>query len=232
MQTSAAEVAFEIATPMELERGSYSASQRDKYNRIYSQPESERPEPNDFVVECLRRIAARRERDGLIAAVGSAADPPGAELTALDAGMGDGPNTIALAQAGYRTFGFDFSDVGVNRARKRAADLQLSIDAQVDFYSEGYLQPESWDVLALMYFGFSPYDNAERRERVKNSVKPGGYIIYESPGGVRNDVLRCFLDWEIILYEMDWGARHWESGRPVNDPGPRTRLLVRRPLSP
>ncbi len=234
-------VAFEPAAPLELERGSYGESQRDKYNRIFSQPQSERPAPNVFLVECLQRIAAQRQREKVERATSNSntkaritSPAPVAttddSLTALDAGMGDGRNTIALAQYGYHTVGFDMADVGVNRARKRAAELGLTIDAQVDLYAEKYLQEKSWDVLALMYFGFSPYDGQENRERVKNSVKPGGYIIYEVPGGhLQNDLLRVFMDWEIIVYEMDWGVRQWESGRPVDNPGQRTRLLVRRP---
>ena len=36
--------------------------------------------------------------------------------------MGEGRNTIALAQRGYHAVGFDVSDVGVNTARGSAAE--------------------------------------------------------------------------------------------------------------
>jgi len=214
-------IAFESAAPLELERGSYGASRRDHYNRIYSRPESERPEPNEFLVECLDRIDALKRREA------EAPSQPIEDVTpmALDMGMGDGRNTIVLAQRGYHTVGFDMADIGVNRARRRAAEMGLTIDARVDLFGDRYLEPNHWDLVVKVYFDVDHND----LERIKQSVKTGGHIIIEFPGHYpNNDSLRDFLDWQIIVYEMDWGTRQWERANPVTSPGMRTRLLVRR----
>lgn len=201
---------------MELEARSYGASKRDRFNRIFERPESERSAPNAFLVECLGRIASTRERES----------PDSVAGDALDVAMGDGRNTIALAQHGYRVVGFDMADVGVNRARKRAADLGLTIDARVDTFGDAYFQPDQWDVVALMYFGVDAND----LERIKSSVKPGGYLIMERAGGDSgNGTLRSFLDWHIEVYESGWGSRDWASNLPDPGEGIRTHLLARRP---
>jgi SAM-dependent methyltransferase len=224
-------VAFEQAAPLELEPGSYVASQRDHYNRIYARPESERPPANEFLMECLERIDALNEREQSATAPHSDKNSSGnnSSPTALDIAMGDGRNTIALAQRGYRTVGFDFSDVGVNRARRRAAELGLAIDARVDTFRDEYLREAAWDVVAMMYFSVG----GNQLQRIKQSVKPGGHMIIEFAGHYpTNDTLRDFLDWQIIVYEMDFGHREWASKQPNPGPGIRTRLLVRRPVGP
>jgi SAM-dependent methyltransferase len=215
--------AYEPAAPLHLEPRSYAASQRDHYNRVYARPESERPPANAFLLQCLDRLdASRRE-----AAPSGHADA--ASLTALDIAMGDGRNTIALAQHAYRTVGFDFSDVGVNRARRRAAELGLTIDARVDTFRDDYFLPDQWDVVAMMYFGVDAND----LRRVKQSVKPGGHLIMEFAGTEpANNTLAEFLDWHVIIYEADAGGRDWALKQPDPGPGPRTRLLARRPVQP
>lgn len=231
-------VEFEPAEPLDLEPGSNLASQRDHYNRIYAEAEGEQPEPNEFLVECLDRIDAlnKRERSATTQPDNQSALPRGdgrpthpSAPAALDIAMGDGRNTIALAQRGYRTVGFDIADVGVNRARRRAAELGLTIDARVDTFSDAYLQPGRWDVVAMMYFSVGRDD----LERIKQSVKPGGHLIMEFAGHhPNNDTLRGFLDWQIVLYEIDFGHRDWAAKQPNPGAGMLTRLLVRRPVEP
>jgi SAM-dependent methyltransferase len=231
------EVAFQVAAPIELEPRSYIAGQRDHYNRIYAQPESERPPPNEFLLHCLDVIDAQRQHEAKKAeATNAAADSP-VNRTALDIAMGDGRNTIALAQRGYQTFGYDMSDVGINRARKRAAELGLTINAQVGTSMQPYLQPGRWDIVALMYYGVD--DNTI--QQLKQSIKPGGYLIVEYttifPAEPRREgdstlnwTLNRFIDWEIIHYEYAIGPVQWKQKRPVDhEPAPRIRVLARRP---
>lgn len=208
---------FDAARPLELERGSYLASQRDHYNRIYAARASESSAPNTFLVECLDRIDAIQRLESADAT----------SRDAMDIAMGDGRNTIAMAQRGYRVVGMDISDVGVNTARRRAAELGLAIDARVDLFSDAYLQEDRWDLVALMHFGV----DANVLERVRRSVRPGGWLIMERSGGdAENGLLRRVLDWDVVVYESAIGERDWSAKRPRPDDGWRTRLLVRRPI--
>src|SRR5258708_2247275 len=50
---------------------------------------------------------------------------------ALDLGMGEGRNSIYLAQLGWHVTGVDSAEAGVVKARKRAESLGLKIDARV-----------------------------------------------------------------------------------------------------
>src|SRR4051794_20094808 len=55
--------------------------------------------------------------------------PPG---RALDLGMGQGRNTIFLAQQGWDATGVDLSNVAVTQANARASDLKVKINAIID----------------------------------------------------------------------------------------------------
>jgi SAM-dependent methyltransferase len=236
------------AEPLRLEKGSYAASQRDHYNRVYAAIPPEQSIPNPFLLQCLALIDAEADYQRALAAekvqrearagasVGAAPietraddaplnNQPPPSRTALDAGMGDGRNTIALARHGFAATGFDFSDVGVNRARWRAAELGLAIDARVSLSDDSYWEAERWDIVALMYF------TSTGLERAKQSIKPGGHLIIEYAGeDAGNRTLRELLDWQIIIYETALGERQWESKQPVRGQGLRTRVLARKPM--
>lgn len=238
-QETSAPAAYEAALPMELEPRSSIEGQRDHYNRVYAESGSEHPPANEFLLYCLDLIDAQRQHEAEAGKRADTAANAETALTALDIAMGDGRNTIALAQRGYRTTGFDMSDVGVNRARKRAADLGLTIEANVSYFDDRYLQPEHWDVVAMMYFGVD--DRA--LESLKNAIKPGGYLIIEFstsfPDAPRragdstlNWTLHRYDDWEIIHYEYAIGPVQWTQKRPVdNVDAPRIRVLARKPAA-
>lgn len=50
---------------------------------------------------------------------------------ALDVGIGDGRNAIFLAQRGCDVTGIDLAEVGIAKAKKRAAELGLKLNALV-----------------------------------------------------------------------------------------------------
>jgi hypothetical protein len=79
----------------------------DYWDRFYLNPESKvNRAPNAFLVEMTK---GRR---------------PG---VALDYAMGEGRNSIFLAQLGWQVWGFDPSAAGVALANKRAAALELTL---------------------------------------------------------------------------------------------------------
>ena len=80
----------------------------DQYNAIYSDDAEQAilsHAPNAFLVKFAKTLKPGR---------------------ALDVGMGQGRNTIYLAQQGWQVTGFDLSDAGVKLARERATKLRPS----------------------------------------------------------------------------------------------------------
>lgn len=209
--------------------------QESRYNRVYggsSQEEVFNQAPNAFLLECLDRIAPPPFSAPPPAPAGpaSAAPPPGdsapdpllaaaeppAAPTAIDIGMGSGRNALALAQRGFRVTGIDISEVGVEKARARAAELGLELDAIVADVREFDFGVARWDVIVLMYFW--PQDDMDR---IKQSLKPGGHIIIEDFSNERrgeltpewepqrNTLLKSLLNWDIVVYEHDSLPKDW-----------------------
>lgn len=211
-------------TPLQLEGGL--ATIRDAYNQTYAnrsiQPNGYRLEPNAFLLESLDRIAAQQAFEQRVRHALPLAQP-----CALEVAMGDGRNAIALAQRGYQTTGFDLSDVGVNRARQRAAALGVSnrLSAQLaDAYTFDYGK-DRWNLIVMMYF----YPGPNYMQRIKDAIKPGGYYILEvKDESHANEILAQFIDWEVIHYEHDRLQRDWTPSYSPG-PGPCLRLLVRKP---
>ncbi len=217
--TTHSEVAFEPVQQLLLEPGL--ASTRDQYNSSYAHADFQQ-EPNAFLIQMLNQIAKMRELDQRNPQFMPDPDP-----TALEIAMGNGRNAIPLAQHGYRTLAFDLSDVGVNQARKKAAELGL-VDRlhaiTADAYAFDYGR-EKWNVVVMMYFRMA-WDHLPK---VKDSVKPGGYIIVEFQDiNTTNETLAQFMDWTIVHYEHDHLPRDWGPGAK-HSPGMLLRLVARKP---
>ena len=220
--TSQPEVTFEPVQPLDLE-GSQ-AYTRDQYNKSYSTPGFQL-EPNAFLIQTLNQIAKVREVEQPNPQLKPDPDP-----TALEIAMGNGRNAIPLVQHGYRTVAFDLSDVGVNLARRKAAELGLGdrlSAVAADAYNYDY-GTEEWNIVVMMYFRMT----FNYLSKVKDSVKPGGYIIMEfQDTNITNETLAQFMDWTIVHYERDYLPRDWGPGRKYS-PGPILRLVARKPKAP
>ena len=95
---------------------------------------------------------------------------------ALDIGMGQGRNSLYLAEQGWQVTGIDVSDEGVAQANRQAAEKGLELRAlveSVDTYDYGV---EKWDLVIGMYMHGHITRNVER---IIASVKPGGLLLIE-----------------------------------------------------
>jgi SAM-dependent methyltransferase len=100
--------AVAAAAQIEALRKGLIVEEGEFYDGIYSKGPKFNAEPNKLLVEAIEGRA-----------VG----------TALDAGMGQGRNTLFLAQQGWEVTGFDPSAVGLKQARRNAAEEGVKIDA-------------------------------------------------------------------------------------------------------
>ena len=135
------------------ERGA--SSEIERWNRILT---AEKPhfntKPNAFLVE----IASTRK--------------PG---TALDVGMGQGRNSIWLAQQGWDVTGFDPADRAVALALENAQKAGVHLKTEVKKMEDFDFGESRWDMIVLSYVGAR-----EMPEVIQRALKPGGVVVVEA----------------------------------------------------
>ena len=145
--------------------------------------------PNAFLVEMIKGVKPGRS---------------------LDVGMGQGRNTVYLAQQGWDSVGFDPADRAVAAAQDQAKTLGVKITthiARAENFDWGEAQ---WDLIVLSYVGGREYV-----DKVQRALRPGGMVILEafhrdatktrSIGGPvvfdSNELLKLFDALRVVRYE-------------------------------
>jgi SAM-dependent methyltransferase len=162
----------------------------ERWNRILTAPDPAfNTSPNAFLVAVTKGLKPGRS---------------------LDVGMGQGRNTIYLAQQGWDSVGFDPADRAVAAARERAAALGVTITTQVA-RAEAFEWGESrWDLIVLSYVGAREY-----AAKVARALRPGGMVVVEGfhrdttktrpIGGAvvfdTNELLQLFAPLRVVRYE-------------------------------
>lgn len=155
---------------------------------------------------------------------------------ALDLAMGDGRNALLLAEKGFTVTGIDVSEVALEKARAKAKEKGLALDARKqDLFTFDYGK-EEWDLISIVYFNPA----LGLAAKLKDAVKPGGLIVIEGQGSEHqgggpppatrfkpNELLRTFSDWRILHYEDGRFESDWNPGPPTHV----VRLLARKPAA-
>jgi len=94
---------------------------------------------------------------------------------ALDVAMGEGRNTIWLAQQGWDVTGFDPADQAVAAARAKAHQLGLAIRTEITTMEQFDFGENRWDLILLSYAGCS-----QIARQVEKALKPGGILVEEA----------------------------------------------------
>lgn len=95
----------------------------------------------------------------------------------LDVAMGEGRNAVFLAKEGFQVKGFDISPVGLDHAKKLAADQHVEISADpadLDLYLMGLMEYDS-----IIMMNFRPSVPRYYSELVR-ALKQGGTLLIES----------------------------------------------------
>ena len=153
---SGAAFAQQTAPPAARPPASSTEAQRERWNRIFSEPRPNiRTEANEFVV----RVASELK--------------PGA---ALDIGMGVGRNALFLARRGWTVTGVDLSDTAVEKARKEAEAGKLALTAvREDMFKFDY-GTDRYDLVVFTYMGGEAQGMADK---ITAALKPGGLLVIE-----------------------------------------------------
>ncbi len=193
------------------------------YDQTYGQPltgslekDGFKTAPNAFLVEAAQMLKA-----------------PG---RALDVGTGMGRNAIHLATLGWDVTGIDLSAEGLKVLAANAAKAKLHVATVRTSYLDYDFGVARWDLVAMI-LSWAPIEDPAFLARLKASVKPGGYVMFEHvlqrstnpfPPGVhapeRGAMKQYFGDFEIVvLRELDdygdWGG----------PPTAHVRMLARKP---
>jgi 2-polyprenyl-3-methyl-5-hydroxy-6-metoxy-1,4-benzoquinol methylase len=133
----------------------------------------------------------------------------------LDVGMGQGRNTIYLAQQGWDSNGFDPAERAVAAAKEQAARLKVKITTQVARAEEFDWGESRWDLIVLSYVGAREFAS-----NVIKSLRPGGMVVIEgfhrdatktrSIGGAvvfdTNELLQIFPGLRVVQYQDTTGV--------------------------
>jgi SAM-dependent methyltransferase len=193
-------VALLLSVPGRVSGQSIDPQDRDFWNEKFKDPNTRfRREPSRLLVDAIKGRPAGR---------------------ALDLGMGEGRNAIFLAQQGWDVTGVDLSDVAVQQARTRAAELHVRVTTRVDTADHYDLGKDQWDVIALFYM-HAWYHGAKpgAPKRLVTALKPGGLLVMEGFAGPQafmfhtNELLRDFPELRVLRYEDSEGEAEWAPGR-------------------
>ncbi|MBE7446998.1 MAG: methyltransferase domain-containing protein [Planctomycetia bacterium] len=131
---------------------------------------------------------------------------------ALEIAMGEGRNAVFLAKNGFEVDGCDISEVAIKKAHALARENDVTVHTFVADMETYPLPKNTYDVVACFY-----YLQRDLVPRMKDALKPGGMIIYETftienlergfkgPGNKEyllksNELLNLFKDLKIIYY--------------------------------
>jgi SAM-dependent methyltransferase len=156
--------------------------------------------PNAFLVEMTRGLTPGR---------------------ALDVGMGQGRNTVYLAQQGWDSVGFDPAERAVAAAQEQAKKLGVKITTHIAGDEKFAWGENQWDLIVLSYVSVRSNVAA-----VVRALRPGGMVIVEGfhrdatktnsiGGGVvfdSNELLRLFSALRVVRYEDTTGMADFGRG--------------------
>jgi len=123
------------------------------WNAIYADGIGFNHQPNRLLVDAVADVAPGR---------------------ALDIGMGQGRNTVFLAQAGWDVTGVDTAATGIELAQQQATHAGVNFRGVVADIAAFDLGTNAWDLVALIYWS----DRAVL-PRIKAALKPGGRVVIE-----------------------------------------------------
>ena len=180
----------EVAATIELLRKLGDRAEVEFWNRVLTSPKPMfNTAPNAFLAEMIKGVKPGR---------------------ALDVGMGQGRNTIYLAQRGWESVGFDPAERAVAAAQEQATKFGVKITTHVARVEDFDWGDASWDLIVLSYVGGRDFAG-----KVMRALRPGGMVVVEAfhrdatktrsigPAVVfdTNELLQLFPGLRVLRYE-------------------------------
>jgi SAM-dependent methyltransferase len=116
-------------------------------------------EPNEFLVAMAGRL------------------PPGRVLCL---GEGEGRNAVWLAGQGHDVTAVDASGVGLEKARRLAAERGVKITTEHADLGAYAIDPDAWDGIVSVFCHLPPTLRADVHRRCVAGLRPGGVLLLEA----------------------------------------------------
>jgi SAM-dependent methyltransferase len=130
---------------------------REDWNRRYAGAESLwATRPNRFLVAEAEALAPGR---------------------ALDLACGEGQNAIWLASLGWEVTAVDFSDVAIEKARRRASEAGLEVSFLCADLLEFEPEESAYDLVVVLYLHFTASERHTVLPRAARALAPGGVLV-------------------------------------------------------
>jgi SAM-dependent methyltransferase len=96
---------------------------------------------------------------------------------ALDLGCGEGRNAVWLAEEGWNVTGVDFSDVGLEKARRLAAARGVDVDWVLADLLDYEPAPRAFDLVCVLYVQLTAVELGLVLHRAIEALAAGGTIL-------------------------------------------------------
>ena len=140
---------------------------------------------------------------------------------------GEGRNAVYLAKLGHEVTAYDQSMIGLEKAKVLAGSNTVHVETVAMDLTKEKVKPNQYDA-AIMVFGHVPKkDQLFFMENMMNSVKPGGYIIFEvyseaqleyQTGGPKSVEL-LYDPVDVLNWISDYKCIHFYYGEAVRNEG-------------
>lgn len=109
---------------------------------------------------------------------------------ALDLGCGEGRNALYLAENGWDVTGVDYSDAGIEKARRLAEHRDVAVDFRVADAGEIRLEPRSFDLVAVVFLHTGASERDHWLPQAIAAVADGGTFVYigHDPANIESGV--------------------------------------------
>lgn len=95
----------------------------------------------------------------------------------LDLACGEGRNALWLAASGWQVTAVDYSEVAIERGRRRARDLDLEVDWRVADVTEFQVEYDV-DLVVITYLQTPVTERARWMARARDALRIGGTFVY------------------------------------------------------
>lgn len=117
-------------------------------------------EPNDFLRENITIFPAK----GRI----------------LSIGEGEGRNAVFLAEQGFEVTAIDSAASGLEKARKLAAERNVSIETQCVDLNDYVFEENHWDGIIAIFCHLPPLLRQQVHKQISQALKPDGVFLLEA----------------------------------------------------